>query len=119
MLYSLFLTLHLTGAFATFGVVGFAGKTLLQQHENSYRYYAILLGVLGAFEILSGIALAVVSPEVTALSLCKNVALYLAMVFGVEGLLIARMKQTFPTRLAFSPIALSLMLFMGAIGYGF
>ncbi len=119
-MYDVILTIHLAGAGVTAFIAAGAGAALWHRSATAYRPHAIVLGAIAGFEILTGIVLAIVSPEITALSLCTNIALYLGAIFALEALIFARLRESataFP-RLALSPIALSLVLFAGAIGVG-
>lgn len=119
-MYEALLTTHLAGAGLTALVAAAAGAAMWGAHAHAYRPYAIALGAIAGFEILTGVLLALLSPEITALSLCRNVALYLGAVFAVEALLFMCIQQNagvYP-RFALSPIALSLVLMAGAIGAG-
>lgn len=122
MMYSALLAIHIVGACATGIVAASAGAALWRQYGADYRGHAIALGFLAGFEIFSGVALSVASIDVTALSLCKNLAIYLLIVCSVEALLCMRMRKiatVFPAQLAFSPVAASLVLMLAAISYGF
>ena len=120
-MYSTLLVAHLGGALLTAIVGASAGVALWYNRTASCRSHAVLLGALACFEILTGVALSIASIEITALSLCANVALYLSAVFAIEALLYVRIQQDamgYPSRLVFSPIALSLVVMAGAIGAG-
>jgi hypothetical protein len=119
-MYEALLTTHLVGAGVTAVVAAAASVRMWVGHTNTYRPHAIALGAIAGFEVLTGVLLALLSPEITALSLCANVALYLSAVFAIEGLLFIRIKQNagVTARFALSPIALSLVLMAGAIGAG-
>ncbi len=121
MLYTLFLVLHLAGAGATGIAASYTGVVLWKREDASYRMCALILGILATFEILSGVALAVISFKITAPSLCANIILYLSIVAFIETLLFFRMKKismSFPLTQILSPIAASLMLLIAAIAYG-
>jgi hypothetical protein len=120
-MYASLVSIHLIGAALTGVVAASAGVALSRGRQNLYKVHATVLGALAGFEILTGVALSIASPEVTALSLCANVALYLSVVFAVEALLFIRMKQgalAFPASLAFAPSFASLVVMFGAISAG-
>ena len=122
MVYGALLTIHIIGACITGIVAAYAGIIMWQRQETSYRGTAIILGVLGGFEVLTGTLLSVVSSEITSVSLCTNIIIYLSVVFFMESLLFMRMKKIsilFPVAQALSPIAAGLALLLTAIAYGF
>ncbi len=122
MTYAIFLVLHIVGACVTGLVALYAGAALWQGREAGYRGSATALGLLAGFEVLSGVMLSMLSVEVSALSLCANIALYLSVIALFEVLLFARIQKTslaFPTRLALSPSVASLALLLVAISFGF
>ena len=122
MTYTFALTIHLIGACLTGIVASYAGIALWQKRDIAYRASAIILGALAGFEVLTGVALSVISPKITSISLCANIAVYLSVVFSVEALLFLRMKKisiVFPIMKVFSPIVTSLLFLLGAILYGF
>ncbi len=120
--FDLILAAHLIGACATGVAASYAGIALWRQQESSYRPLSTWLGMLAGFEILSGTLLAIDSLSISAQSLCTNIAVYLAVVFFMEGILYARMKKVslaFPlVRIAF-PIASTLSFLGTAIALGF
>lgn len=122
MAYNFFIALHIVGACMTGVVALYTGFVLWRHVDEKYRPCAIALGSFVAFNILSGMVLSVLSENVTAVSVCRNLIAYLLVVFFMETLLFARMKKIpmlFPLRLVVSPIAMSLMLMTVAVSYGF
>ena len=122
MIYSVLLAFHLIGAGAT-GLMGAysifnIGNGFTQRLKNN----ALVLGVLAAFEIVTGTVLSVVSLQVSALSICGRVVVYLSFVAIIEVVLFSRMQKVslkFPAREVVSPVASSLLLLLSAIAYGF
>lgn len=122
MAYSLILTVHIFGALLTGIVASYSGVVLWQRTNERYATCALTLGMLAAFEIFSGSVLSIVSSAVSAASLCANIALYLSLVTSLELLLFIRMKKTsiaFPLAQTLAPVVASLLLFLGAVFYGF
>ena len=122
MFYSILLSIHVGVAVITGIIASYAGVVLWQKDRASYRPSALILGALAGFEILSGTILSIASSKITALSLCSNIVLYLSVVFIVEALLFLRMKKVsvyFPITQIVSPALIGLVLFVGAIAYGF
>ncbi|MBI5470550.1 hypothetical protein HY968_04520 [Candidatus Kaiserbacteria bacterium] len=121
-MYELLLAIHIAGACITGLAASYAGIAMWQRQENTYRPLALILGVLAGFEILTGTALSVVSSQITAISLCGNIAIYLSVVFAVEALLYTRMKKislTFPLAYVATTVASALSLLAGAAALGF
>ena len=121
-MYSILLVVHIAGACVTALVGAYALAMLWRREEGKYSRCAKVLGAVAGFEVLTGTVLAVLSLQVTALSLCANVVVYLSIVLLLEAALFMRMKKIsirFPSATAFSPIAASLIGMDGAIGYGF
>lgn len=121
MLYETVLTVHIAAGVVTGLVASYAIATLWNHNASAYRATAISLGLLAAFEVLSGTSLSLLSPSVTALSICANILMYLSIVFFVEALLFARMKaifRPFPLAQSISPVAGSLLVLLGAISLG-
>jgi len=122
MLYSALLIVHIAGGVATGIAASYAGIVLWRGTSSLYRACALTLSVLAVFEILSGVALSVVSVQITAQSLCSNIALYLSALLFIEALLFVRMKKVsmrFPLVRALSPILASLVLLIAAVSFGF
>ena len=121
-MYTLIFGAHIVGAVFT-GVVGIvSGAALMHNKSSQYVYLAILLGLMATFEVLTGTVLAILSPQVSALALCGEIALYLGGVAFVEALLFARMRGmsiTFPTQVTLSPVLASVALFVLALSTGY
>jgi len=122
MSYNIILALHIAGA-CTAGIVALYTAFILGRgQQRVYRRSATTLGLLGGFQVVSGILLAFISPQITTLSLCDNIAMYLSAWFVLEALLFVRMKKVsvpFPLTPAFSPVIASLLLMVVALSYGF
>ena len=93
MAFGTLLALHISGAVLTALVALAACGIVLFRTSREYRTVAILLGLLAAFEVLTGTGLAIVSASVTVASVCGNIMLYLLSVAFVLTLLGARIKQ--------------------------
>lgn len=110
-MYSMLLIVHVTGAVLT-GVVSCIALTIVvAERAEYYRVLALALSSLAAFEVLSGVVLSVLSPGVTAVSLCANIALYLSFVAVVELIISVSMRKRsreFPTSPVLAPICGSL-----------
>ena len=122
MLYTVFLALHIVGACVTGIVAALAGVVLWRRDTAQYRKYAVMLGFLGGFEVLCGITLSVVSAQISTVSLCGNIAIYLSVLFFLEAVLFMRMHRVslvYPAKLALSPMMASLLLMVASISYGF
>jgi hypothetical protein len=120
-MYTLFLILHLGGAAVTGLVATYSVLALVRHFDSEYRRLAGTLGLLAGFEIMTGVCLSVISSQVTALSLCSNIAVYLGVVALVESALFLRMQKmtmTFPIRLVLSPSSIGLALLLIGISYG-
>ena len=122
MLYEIILTIHLVGAALTGILASYAGVLLYQNRTSSYRSTSLSLGFLASFEILTGMALAVISTNISAPSLCANIGAYLLVVAVVEALIFTRMKKIsmkFPFKEILTPIVASLSFFLAALVGGF
>ncbi len=122
MTYIFFFVLHIAGGCVTLGVAVYAAFGMWRARVEQYRTLAIGLGMLAAFEIVTGALLSIVSIDISAATLCNRIVLYLTFVFCVELMLLVRIKNaslTFPTELALSPIAASLAVFAGVLALGF
>ena len=121
-MYTSLLAVHIVGASATGIVASYAGIAMWRHQERSYRRVALILASLAGFEVLTGTAFSVLSSQITAVSLCANIAIYLSVVFVVETLLYLRMKKislAFPIVKVSAPIASALSLLAGAALLGF
>ena len=74
-LYSVLLSLHLVGALTTLGVGGYTFAHLVKKTEESYAPLALILALCAGYQTLTGAVLALVSPSITAISLCSNLGL--------------------------------------------
>ncbi len=122
MTYSIVLGFHLAAAAVTGIVILFAMYSLFREMSAYYRAAALALGFIAAFEVLSGTALAILSPQLSAAALSLHIVEYLGVCAIAESLLFARMQKlslAFPLRLAASPVLASVALFVAAISFGF
>src|SRR3989338_11169244 len=120
--YSIILAVHIAGACITALVGAYALAMLWRREEGKYSLSASVLGFVAGFEVVTGTLLSVLSLQVTALSLCANIAAYLAIVLFLEAALFVRMKKIsirFPAASVFSPIAASFLGMAGAVLHGF
>ncbi len=76
---STLLFLHITGGILAGVVIFRSAFVLIKSQKKSYPNLVRALSFLAAFEVLSGVLLAYVSPSITAQSLCTNIALYLGL----------------------------------------
>ncbi len=122
MIYEALLAFHVAIGIITGALATYAGIILWRSDERQYRPVALGIAYLAGFEILSGVMLSVLSLEISAISLCANIALYLSLVFVVEVLLFLRMKKVargFPLIAVVSPSASGLAFLLAAIARGF
>jgi hypothetical protein len=120
-MYESAIVLHLVGASATACVGAFALVALWNHFDDRYSFVANVLGALAGFEILTGTMLAVLSPQVSASSLCSRVFLYLFLVVIIETLLFARMRKismASPMTTVFAPVIAGFATFLSAMVYG-
>ncbi len=116
------LIVHIVGAVLTAVVAIHACVSMVRGGTENYRRAAQLLATLAAFEVATGTALAVLSPTVSAVSVCGNIALYLASVAVIQILLFMRMRRStlrFPAVQTFSSAFGTLSLLGAAVLLGF
>ncbi len=92
-LYALLLSSHILGALATFVLGGFVIFALTKKQTEHYQLSAYALAFAAVFQTLTGAMLAVLSPEITALSLCDNLAFYITPIALLELVLISRLRS--------------------------
>lgn len=92
-LYTLFLSAHILGALTTLLLSGLAVFALTKKQSQHYQFSAYALAFAAVFQTLTGAMLAVLSPEITALSLCDNLAFYITPIAVLELMLISRMRS--------------------------
>ena len=122
MLYDSLLLVHILGACLTGIMAAYAGVIMWQNQDSSYRTASIILGALGGFEVITGTLLSVISSQITSISLCANIIIYVSVVLFFEALLFLKMRKVsvvFPLVVALSPIATGLTLLLATIAYGF
>jgi hypothetical protein len=122
MLYQMIFVLHILGALLT-GVIGsYALVQLWNKTAENYRKSALMLGGIASFEVLTGTILSVVSPQISAASLCGRIFLYLAIVGVIESVLFSRMNKIalrIPIHHILSPFIASMTLYLAALSRGF
>lgn len=121
-MYSALLSLHIIGALFSAVLATFAVLVALTGRDGWYKTLSLGIGVLAAFEVSTGTVLAVLSPEVSALSICANVALYIAAAASIQALLFMRMRRItlpFPAFRALSPLGASMVLLATSVVFGF
>ena len=121
-MYSILLVVHIAGACVTALIGAYAVAMLWRREEGKYSLSASVLGAIAGLEVVTGTLLAVLSPKITALSLCANIVVYLSIVLFLEAALFVRMKKIsirFPAASVFSPIAASFLGMAGAVLHGF
>jgi hypothetical protein len=77
----------------TFVFGGYTLKVLFKNEASLLSFCAVTLAGLAVFQTVSGALLAILSPSVTALSLCDNLALYLTPLIALELLIASRMNR--------------------------
>jgi hypothetical protein len=92
-MYTIVLAAHILGALCTGFFGAFVLTTLVRNQTHLFSLSAKTLAGLAVFQTLSGALLALLSPEVTALSLCDNLALYFAPIVLLEVVLMTRMNR--------------------------
>lgn len=112
---------HITGAIVTGIAVLYSLYVLAKNDVPRMRPVFLTLGYLGAFEVATGVALALLSDFVTVASVCDNIAVYLILVGLVESALYAALKRTgsaVPVTAAISPTIGSLVLLTAGVLLG-
>jgi hypothetical protein len=92
------------------------------RRDSLYRTLSIALAALSAFEVFTGIALAVLSSSITVVSVCGNIAIYLGFVIALQVPLFMRMKGSlspFPIAQAISSAAVSVGVIFAGLVLGF
>lgn len=86
------LSVHITGACLTAGLVFVAWLALLARRKNQYRFYAVAIGIATIVQTGSGIFLSreIITPVSTLalIKYCSQIGIYLAVVLGTEVLLL-------------------------------
>lgn len=121
-MFTAILTAHIIGALLTALVALYACVAIVARQEVLYRAVATSLGALAAFEVVTGTLLAVISPSITAVSVCGNIAIYLAVVGLVLSLVYIRIRQVaqrFPVANTLAPVGASIALITLALALGF
>lgn len=121
-MFSAVLIMHIAGAIATGIIAVYACTMMVLGRDTAYRMTAQLLAALAAFEVFTGIGLAVLSPEISVISVCGNIALYLAIVAALEVLLFLRMPNgvvRFPIVQTVSPISVGIAALIAGVVLGF
>lgn len=114
--------LHIIGACVTGLVASYTGLVLWKKDFSKYRRLAQMLGVLAGLEVATGVTLSVLSLEISALSLCANLFVYLSVIFLLEAVLFMRMKKVsllFPLQFVFGPTSVGLLYMVFAVARGF
>ncbi len=92
------LTLHLSGA-AALGAVLLALIVKLWRGASETKPYIRLaqwIAAISSWQFASGLLLAVLTPGMSTMKLCSNIAIYWAMVFVAELVIIRRLQQPVP-----------------------
>lgn len=92
---TVFLVLHLSGA-AVLGMTLLALIIKLWRGASEAKLYirfAQLIAALSSWQFASGLLLVVLSPGMSTLKVCSNMALYWVMVFVAEFVIIRRLQQ--------------------------
>ena len=121
-MYEAVLIAHIAGAVVTLGVVLAALVLTLRAGTVSLPSVGYILNGLAAFEVFTGVLLAVLSAVVTVASVCDNIALYLLLVAAVDGVLYARTRSLgirFPVASSIRALGGSLVLLALGFALGF
>ncbi len=122
MTYAFMLAFHISNALVTGLVVLYTLYAAVRNRESQYRTLALMLGFVAALQVATGTMLAILSPELSALSLLFHIVAYLGACAAVELFLFAKMQKVslvFPLKLATAPVLMSVAFFAAAISYGF
>ena len=122
MTYTAVLAVHIISACVTGAVIFYTLYVLALNKDTLYRICALVLGLIAAFQVLTGTILAILSPELSAAALSVHIVAYLGVCLGVEIPLFVRMKKgslLFLLGWTASPVLLSTLVFVAAISYGF
>lgn len=93
MLYTTTLALHLALTITT-GLIGLAGVyALVRGSVGLCKRVAIFLAIVVVLEVFSGTVLAIISPNVEAVTLGSHIALYIGVCAALEAALVVRMKR--------------------------
>lgn len=103
-LYSVILLIHIVGAIASLVYACYSLTSLLCSAADGFSLQTYILALAIGFQTLTGGLLALLSPEITALSLCDNLMLYISPLALIEFLLISRMIR-FDTAISFARLA--------------
>lgn len=93
MLYGVVLALHIFAACTTIAIIGGALYTMVKKFERLYRPIGISLAIVALFQIFTGIAMIILSPELSALKVGLHLLAYLGVCLFVEGLLFAKARS--------------------------
>ncbi len=99
---STLLFLHIAGGILAGVVIFRSAFVLIKSQKKSYPKLIGALSFLAAFEVLSGVLLAYISPSITAQSLCTNIALYLGLIALTYAGFVYRSKPTWQSILTTS-----------------
>lgn len=119
MTYAVVLLLHIGIAIISVGVLGYALYLLATNQSQHYRWLlSVILGIT-TLEIVTGSALVYLSPTVTALSLCDNIAVYVTVTGLVSWWLYRETytKTLFPAW-ELSGVSISLVTFASLVVLG-
>lgn len=89
------LALHLTGA-AGLGITLVALIVTLWRNQAEEKFYlrlAKVIAVLTSSQFASGLLLAVLTPGMSPLKVCSNMAIYWAVVFAGELAIVLRLRK--------------------------
>jgi len=118
VIYQTIVLLHIAGALASGTVGAWSLVTVAKRLSHFFQLQAHLLAALATFEILTGTTLAVLSPQMTAQSLCANIALYLFAVAFLEALLLQRTVGSVQNTRVLAPVAFSCIVFIVVLSAG-
>ncbi|MBP9757264.1 MAG: hypothetical protein KBD06_01565 [Candidatus Pacebacteria bacterium] len=114
------LSAHIVGAIVTIVVSVYALAIVVRGNQEQFPLVALFLGALAGFELTTGALLAALSPAVTVVSVCDNIALYLALVITVEASVFLRMhnRDRFPMQKTLASIGVGTTFLMIGVVLG-
>jgi hypothetical protein len=87
MLYGIILALHIAAACITMAIIAGAAYALFTSKHAWYKPVALSLAAIAALQVMSGIVMIGLNPELSALKVGLHLAIYLSVCLLVEGAL--------------------------------
>lgn len=95
MIYTAVLATHISLALLTGAIILYTLLVVATAQARHYAFLAVLLAVVAALEVSTGVSLIFVSPTATPLSVALHMTAYLSVCAGVEALLyVASRRRT-------------------------